>query len=300
MVTARRALAVLALCACGPSAEDYPFLRPQAGPPVEGAGGEGGAEPTNVIEDDPLEPWDTRGAGPLSGVFAVELAGKAKVVVEVEFRILYRFRFLQRDALVRMRMQPCRLRMPSVEGLAELTVPIALELVMRKKVIDVEGRYLSSPRPLGATLSPPELLVVLGADLADPLADPLPTAADPTGAVDEDADGEAGVTLRAKTVLCDAEERVFVVLRARNLLTGTVESVDRITGGAQPGLDFSVLGYSHRCLAASADLPIEIVPGSTFRALRTTPPLDLDGNGNVVCGEIVEAAPSLFGDFWIP
>lgn len=296
---ARRALfaagtAALA-CACGPSAGDYPFLRPDAGYP-DAAGAEAAPDAGNVIENEPLEDWDEIGAGPLTGIFAVEVVARMKVVVEVEVRQLHRMRLLSRGETVRVRAQLCRLAPPALEGIAEITVPIAAEMLLRSKAFESEGPYLSQSDPIGATFSPPPFLALLGASLADPSEGPLPTPEDLSGAFDEDRDGHPGVTLLAKTLLCEKEEELYAALRTGAGLTATIDGFDELAGAAEPRLEQSVLGYSEPCMAAAAGLAIEPLGGSTFTARRVAPagPLDLDANGNVTCGEIVAARDTLF------
>jgi hypothetical protein len=300
------ALAIVALAGsgCGPSEDDYPLTRPNAGPPDPSALEEEAPPddgPTNVIEDDPLEDWDTEGAGPLSGIFAMELITPATVIVELELRQLYRLRLLERDGELRVKAQTCRLALPSVEGVAELTIPIDLELLIRSKVQDEVGMFLDAEDPsdpVGATFTPYDLFALLGAALDNPALDPLPTAAALETAVDDDGDGSPGITLLADVLFCDQREEVYAALRTGTSLVGTVDSLDAITGSAAPTLEQSVLGFSNDCLAAASDLPIEILEGSSFRAVRVSDALDINENGNVTCGEIVEAAPDLFGPYW--
>ncbi|MBI4699691.1 MAG: hypothetical protein HY744_00755 [Deltaproteobacteria bacterium] len=287
------------MAGCGPDQGAYPYLRPDAGYP-DGAPAEPAQPQDNVIEDDPLEDWDTTGAGPLTGIFAVELVIPAKVVsIAIESRELFRFRLLQHGRELRLRSQMCRLALPSVEA-AELRVPLVLEMLIRSKGQEVQGEYLSADEPVGASFAPPEVLVVLGATLAKPGTDPLPTPEDPATARDEDRDGKPGVTLLASTAICVQTEKLYVAVRATGALSGTVESLDAVAGQAQSALDQSVLGYSHECLSIAAGLSIEILPGATFRAVRVGSQLDVNHNGNVTCGEIVLAAPALFGSFWSP
>lgn len=295
-------LQVLMLLGCGPSAEDYSFVRTEHCPPDCDAGARD-AGPTDagppVIPDEPLEPWDTADAGPLTGIFAAEVIVTAKVVIDIEARQLYRIRLLQRGTELRMRTQACRISLPAVAGVAELTIPPALERVLQTKGNEVEGPYLSMEDPVGAAFRPPSAVIILGADLSDPMLDLLPTQADPSRALDEDADGHPGVTVDATTVLCRNPERAYVALRAVALLDGIVEDTDTIAGTVSPLLDQSVLGVSHNCLAPAAELVIEIRPGSTFRALRVADAQDWDGNGNVSCPEIALHAADLFGDYWM-
>ena len=265
----------LALAACGPRAEDYSFLRPEATVPTA-APSEAPTAQMNVIEHDALEPWDEAGAGPLTGIFAVQVLAKMKAIVAVEVRQLYRMRLVQHGSSLRMRMQLCRLTPPKVGSVAELTVPLALESLFRAKPHDNEGDYLTAS---GTTFAPPPFALDLGVASAD-----------------DDHDGHPGVTLLAKTLVCEKQEQIFATVRTGATLHGEVKSSDLISGTADPVLDQKVLGTTSPCLAAAATLVITPEPGSTFLAKRTSVALDLDKNGNITCGEIVAAAPTLFAN----
>lgn len=293
------------LLGCGPHAEDIPFVRTERSfEDVSDADVDDTTSLTDItIADVPLEDWDTSGAGPLTGIFAVEAVVRANVgnelvAIPVESRQLYRVRMLQYGQTVRHRTTLCRFVLPSVEGLAELEVPAALELVMQQKTDERETVALTSAEPVGATYAPGLGLIMLGADLTDPFNDPLPTSEDPEGAIDEDEDGQPGVTMLASTLTCDRQEELYVAIRTGAELIGTVEDIDTIVGDVEPVLDQSVLGYSHDCMAAAARLPITVAEGSTFIAHRVGDNEDLDGNGNVSCQEIAIGAVELFGDHW--
>jgi hypothetical protein len=247
----------------------------------------------------PLEDWDTAGAGPLSGIFAVEVVIQASAVIPVEARLVMRLRLLQRGRELRQKTAFCRLRLPSIEGVAQLIVPPELEAVMAAKSQEATGDYLSVDEAVGADYLPPEATVLLGAELADPEADPLPSEADPAAASDEDGDGSPGVTILVDTLVCDQPESLYIAFRSRLAVSGRVVSVDLMEGEVSPTLELSVLGMSDPCLEAAARLPIEVVPGSTFRAVRVGDAQDTDANGNVDCAEMSAAAADLFGDPWL-
>jgi len=294
-------LVALALAGCGPSPDDYPFVRPEGcETPCEDAGTDAGVTDAGPpdIPDEPLEDWDETDAGALTGLFAVEVVIPARAVVEIETRQIYRLRILQRGAQVRMKITPCRFALPAVPSVATLTIPPRLEAILRETTIDEEGPFLSQPDAIGASLSTPRTTILLGADLADPEADPLPTEAAPEAALDEDEDGEPGVTVAAETVLCRQPEEIYVALRASVQMQTTVEDLDRLEGEVAPTLEQSVLGVSDRCLNAAAGLDIELLDGSTFTALRVGDAEDYDDNGNVSCPEIALFSEDLFGPFW--
>lgn len=289
----------LAATACGPQAEDYPFARDSREAGVDSGVIDGGRDSGDgAATDEPLEPWDETGAGPLTGIWAVGVNLNAKVVIDLQAQQIFRFRLLQHGTSLRIKNQLCQLSLPSVPGVAELSIPPALGTVIRERVTDIEGEYLSSATPADAAFSPPAFLEVIGARLADDVNDPLPTTSAPTTATDDDADGHPGVTLGATTVLCPGPEQLYVALKTGVQLTGTVETSDRISGSVVPTLGQSTLGFSADCMAAAAGIAVETRAGSTFLAKRVGSSEDLDGNGNVGCGEVVAAGPSLFADFW--
>ena len=293
------ACACLALLGCGPSAEGYPFAR-ETREAVD-AGRDGGsvldAGPPEVAPD-PIEDWDVTGAGPLTGLYALEVTVLANVIVDVETRQLYRLRVLQRGRDVRMRVTPCRISLPSIRGVATLAIGPDVEDVLRTKHVELEGPFLSADAPMGALFAPPSATVVLGATLDDPEGDPLPSADDPARATDEDADGAPGVSIDAVAVVCRDPQRAFVSLRAAVALSTTITSFEHLEGTLSPTLDQAVLGVSDACLAPATTLDIVIRPGSSFRAVRVGDGEELDANGNVSCPEIVWASTRMFGDYW--
>jgi hypothetical protein len=296
------ALSIVA-AACGPRAGDYPFLRTERCGPGCDAGVDAAA-PADAgppeVPPEPLEDWDTTGAGPLTGIWALEISVPARIAaIDVETRQLYRLRVLQRGADVRVRVQPCRIALPSIEGVADLRFGEGALRVIRTKVVDHEGAFLSAADPIGAVLAMPPVAVVVGAELANPDTDPLPTDEMPGLARDEDGDGHPGVTLEANALVCRAPQEAYVALRATVALTGTVTSPDAFDGDVVPSLDQSVLEVSHPCLSVARDLVVEVRPGSGFRARRVGAPEDLDANGNVSCPEISWASAGLFGDYWL-
>ena len=296
----------LPLAACGPSADAYPFVRTERCPPdcdagARDAGADGGridAGPP-VVPPEPLEDWDETGAGPLTGIFAVEVVVQATVVVDVETRQLYRLRALQRDRSVRLLIQPCIIDLVTIPGVAELHLSDAAQAFASTRRIELMGDFLSAADPIGATFAPPAAFVLVGAELAMPETDPLPTMADPTGATDDDGDGNPGITIEADAVVCSGPEEAFAAIRASIALSGTLSDLDSIDGAADPVLEQSILGYTASCLSVAATLDVEVRPGSEFHARRVGDAQDLDDNGNVSCPEIAWWSPRFFGDYWL-
>lgn len=294
------------LGACGPSRDGYPFVRTEHCPPDCDAGArDGGADGGRadagppVIPPEPLEDWDTTGAGPLTGVFAVEVVVQATVVVDVETRQLFRVRVLQVGRHVRLGVQPCAIDLVTIPGVADLHFSPGAEAVVRERYIDLEGDFLSTADPIGATFAPPPAIVVLGADLAMPETDPLPTSSDPARASDDDGDGNPGVTIDVTAVVCSEPEQAYAALRASLGLSGTITDVDAFDGDAEPRLEQSILGYTAPCLSVAATLTVAVRPGSVFHARRMRDEHDLDANGNWSCPEIAWWSPRFFGDYWL-
>jgi hypothetical protein len=308
MVSRRLALATLGLAfaACGPSADAYPFLHEghccdagaahDANRPHDAGRMDSGPP---VVPPEPLEDWDTTGAGPLTGIFALEVQVLANVVVDLETRQLYRVRLLQNGTNVRARIQACVIDLATINGVASLSFTHAAEDAIRSHVLEFQGDYLSAADPLHAVFAPPRATVVIGAMLAMPETDPLPTMMNPSLAIDEDHDGNPGVTIDATAVVCRDPQQAYAAFRASVLLNGTVDDLDVFQGTADPTVDQSVLGYTDGCLSVATSLNVMVRPGSTFHAHRVGDAEDLDHNGNVSCPEIAWAAPGFFGDYWL-
>ena len=308
----RRALPVLvALGAfgCGPGSSDVPFARDdhRSLAPVVEAGADAGVVDPALLPPDPLEAWDTAGAGPLTGVFALEAVVKAKVAgsLEVEERQLLRIRIVQRGRELHEKTTVCTLKLPVVKDVAELTIPQAMTDVLRGQSVEATGDFLSSDSPVGATWTPPPSPFLVGASLAHPDSDPLPTEAAPTGQADQDADGAPGVTVNARLVTCgmDVPERLYVALRTSSTISGTITSLDLIEGTDDVSLDLATLGSSDpACMAAAGPIASQIAvqPGSAITAHRLGDAQDANHDGNVSCAEIEAAAATLFGPYWAP
>lgn len=297
----RRALAlalgaVVLAVACGPDAASVPFLRSDHCP-VGGCKDGGISLDASVpIVPEPLEPWDVTDAGPLTGIYALQIDIDARVGVAVRLRQLLRLRLVQKGVHLRQKTTLCSFVLPVVENVATLVIPPALQAVLQSKGKEEEGEFLSKPDVLGATWSPPPFLVLVGAALADPNVDPLPTIDAPGSAIDEDGDGHPGVTLFAKVLTCPNDELLYAALRTRGRFVGTVKTPDLLEGKVDVGLDESIVGFSNDCLATALQIKTQIQPGSPFRARRVAPTDDLDGNGNVSCPEIA----AVYGESGVP
>jgi hypothetical protein len=259
---------------CGADAGQYDFVRTERTetPATEGEGEGEGLD--GAIPNEPLEDWDVEGADPLSGIFVVETTVKAKLIIDLEARLVHRLRLVRRGTFVRQRFTLCDVVLPSVEGLAELTIPPRLRALVQSIPADSEGEFLASDAATGVAYVPEVPIIEIGPD-------------------DDDDDGHPGVTVTATALVCkdeegeDLEVDLYASLKVGAGISGTVVDVDTLEGDADPTLEQEILGWSDDCISPAAALEIEIVPGSTWRAQRVLPEQDIDGNGNVSCPEIL-------------
>lgn len=297
MVKSLFLVAFLVAVGCGPKDAPDPLRSDHC--PVGGCVDAGVVDAAPIeIPPEPLEDWDTTDAGPLTGIFAVEAQISANVVLPVSTRQLFRLRLVQHGTNIRAKTTLCAFKLPVVEGVATLIIPPKLEQLLWTKGVESNGKYLSDAKTVGAAYTPPPSLVLVGANLADPENDDLPTFEDKTLAIDEDEDGHEGVTLSASLLTCEKFGELYVALRTVATLSGKVVTGDVIEGTADVSLNQSIIGYSDECLASAVTINITIDPGSPFRAERVTDAADLDHNGNVTCPELKQNAVALFGDFW--
>lgn len=127
------------------------------------------------------------------------------------------------------------------------------------------------------------LLDVLGAELDNTAADPLPTTPDDPRVRDEDSDGYPGVTIRM-VGLVDGEIRV--VQRTYNELSGSV-SAELIAGRVKWKTEQTVLGATNRFLNSNPDSKPHPDPAkSHFMMVRTAP--------KTTCEDVVSSHAKLF------
>jgi len=90
---------------------------------------------------------------------------------------------------------------------------------------------------------------VRGALLEDPVSDPLPTDPEDPRVIDQDEDGEPGMTVRI-TLLGILEGETYVVQRMSYRLSGVVVGSDRIEGTIEWSDEQTVLGATNPLLKA--------------------------------------------------
>ena len=97
------------------------------------------------------------------------------------------------------------------------------------------------------TVRTDDFVAVVGADLENPAADPLPTDPDDARVTDPDGDGEPGVTVRVEGVVSGG---VYVVQRIERALEGTLTGDGRMTGTVVGSNQQAKLGASNFILRA--------------------------------------------------
>jgi len=299
-------LVFLAAASCGPSASDYAYERTTHACASGICAAASVSADAGVVDggmvSEALEPWPDETAGLLSGVFAVHVVVTANVLsLTVSLQLLFRLRLLQETTGPTNVMQSislCALKLPSVKNIATITIPTRLQTIIQEKSVEISSGNFLSMEGATQTYKPPPILFVVGARLANPLSDPLPTQMDLTGEWDEDMDGHPGVTVNASVFTCTEPQELYAALRTGGTLRGTVTGFDKIEGTVDIFETESILGYSDPCLAAAADIMTKLNPETTFQAQRLADEAELHSMGNVSCDDIVAQAPMLYGTEW--
>jgi hypothetical protein len=204
---------------------------------------------------------------------------------------LLKISVLQDGDRVTMTHTPCHVTLPAVTTVAG-TVTTDTPPAFLSALPTVTDVTLLGSRLLGATLMPPEGLVVVGAELANPRTDPLPTSPDDARVRDDDGDGAPGVT-----VFSSLAGEQHATYRNRGQLIGRIQSSNRIDGSIPGELvavtETSVLGAGNGFLPVTTPLP------GVFQLVRVDGRLgsvdvDTDGDGTITCSEILDASSSLF------
>ena len=237
----------------------------------------------------------------LTGTFAVEAEIRANAIIDVEGSAYFLMTIEQTGTTVSETTQTCLLVIPSVPEVAEVTIPPALETLIREQVHESTGDYLSGTEAC-ALYEPPTQTIVLGAELDDPVDDPLPTADDQSTAIDQDDDSNPGVTLDADVLLCpEGTEQLYVAMRTVVSLTGEIRDSNSFTGLVDVDIEQEILAMSDDCLSDANAIQIVIQPGSAFLAKRVdgangTDDLDTNDDDVVDCSELENVLETLFAD----
>lgn len=159
-------------------------------------------------------------------------------------------------------------------------------LVEYPKGTDLSGEL---PDLTGAAMSCDPLVQLWGLDLEDPLNDPIPSSADDPTVIDQDGDGNPGMTLvLGETGLCE----MYIVQRATYLFSGTFDSSISYQGAPDSTLKQNILaGTEALCESENETTPnpkrnrLYLVRDDGFGGAFD---LDDDANGFVTCGEMTK------------
>lgn len=123
-----------------------------------------------------------------------------------------------------------------------------------------------------------------GAQLDDPVGDPMPTLEDPSGAFDQDGDGHPGMTVLLDGVF--AGSSVYTAQRWWTELHGTVVTPDSIEGPILHANETNTLGADPPALAYQTQNAAHEDPTRSFFRMQRVP-------GDFTCADLIEAA---YGD----
>ena len=274
-----------------------------------GAGGQagvGGSPMSGGMEAMGGEMPDGMGGAPagdaldVSGTWAFEATVNAKLLVDLVSYQYFLVDFVQDGTTLAQTTTNCEIQLPSVPNLAELILPPGLLTLLQDRPFVAEGAFLSAAA-VGATYQPDPQIFTLGVDFEgrDPFTDPLPNADDLTYALDEDEDGNPGVTVDVDAIVCPEVEQLFVAMRTGVEMEGVFDSVNTVSGDLAATLDQNILGSTDPCLDAAATLSPEVQDGSTFVGMRVDggqggQNIDDDGDGQVTCAELRANLERLF------
>lgn len=142
-------------------------------------------------------------------------------------------------------------------------------------------------RVRGSSVELDEHVIVLGATLADPLRDPLPTETDDPRIVDVDRDGQPGFSVQVEGMI---DGQVYMVQRLVRGLKGALVGGGRITGTVTVAGEQEVVGASNQILKAFTPRfhPDPDPSRSTFVWVPVP--------RGATCEAVVAAASNLFGE----
>jgi hypothetical protein len=204
---------------------------------------------------------------------------------------LLKIEIVQNGDRLSMTHTPCTVTLPAVTTVAGTVTTDTPPAFLAALPVVIDETLLTS-RALGAPLVPPEGLVVVGAELENPRTDALPTSADDARLRDDDNDGQPGVT-----VISSLGGEQHATYRNRGQLFGRILSSNRVDGSVPGELiaitETSVLGVGNSFLPLTTPLP------GVFQMVRVdgtagSIDVDSDGDGDISCSEIEDAASSLF------
>ncbi|MBN1945789.1 MAG: hypothetical protein JW797_08930 [Bradymonadales bacterium] len=248
---------------------------------AEGTGESAEATAMTQIEGEPVDlPFDLSGTWALREVSSTlsrvpiigDLETTTTSILQVEIR--------QNQNRLSMVTQTCSLEAVNDSDTSRLLFPPAFMAAM----VASERQAIVEPTESGYRFRQVRHSRLLGANLDDPVNDPLPTDKRDPRVTDNDGDGHPGVTVRIEG-LVDGD--VYLVQRNWNELCGDVTSPDRVEGYLWWGSRQSILDASNFLLKRSAEsIPNPDWERNRFLMCRVQPGLS--------CEEIVSDPAALF------
>jgi hypothetical protein len=170
-------------------------------------------------------------------------------------------------------------------ALTHVTIPDAYKRTLAP--FTRTGTYAPQGDGGAAMLNLPPFVEVVGAHLADPANDVLPTAATDPRVFDQDGDGNPGVTIKISGIVSGD---LYVVQRQKSDLLGIATSADRVEGHYGFTSEQVILGSTNTLLQSAASGQQAIVDpdasASTFTMVRVS--------AGATCADIVACAATLF------
>ena len=196
----------------------------------------------------------------------------------------------QQDSVVHHTIKSCVIEQSPITGMA-IEIPRALiDALPPRSFLGI----LDGQEP-GSGYATEKTIELWGMQLQAPASDALPTESSDPRVVDQDGDGNTGVTVLVGDGACMA----FLVRRRASQWKGSVEGATRISGSADDRTEVVVLqssgGFCHSefytWTPQGADrFVLERADGKHGAA-----DLDLDRDGRVTCGEIEANGTASFG-----
>ena len=153
----------------------------------------------------------------------------------------------------------CHIEIVSSSALVRTELPAALKRVLSR--VELDARI--EPAAGGYRLWQPPRPIVLGARLADPAREPLPTSPGDRRVFDQDGDGHPGVTVRVRGL---ASGELYVVQRATSVLAGGGRA-GSFSGQVRFSSEDVVLGATRRILTLRTNTRPDVAR-SSFRLER--------------------------------
>jgi len=193
---------------------------------------------------------------------------------------------------LRQRMKMCAEEQSPVVGGLQTFVPAAIPANLPERIVDA----FALGRARGDAWLSQELVELWGLNDDIGVDEPLPESPDDPHVVDQDGDGEPGVTLTVGNNFCD----VHIVQRTRYRLSGELVSGHRIEGTLWSEVDKNILSATLPFCAASNQL--EPRPDGSRAVLQRVDGknggvnLDSNSDGEVDCAEILAGRERLVAD----